>query len=358
MTRIRDEHGVGSTGVFLAVVALVAVVGLAAIRIYGHGAEPEVSRTRRDPAPSFARVAAWINSEPLTIESLRGDVVLVDFWTYSCINCLRTIPGLQALYDRYRASGFQIVGVHSPEFGFEKVEANVRAAVARLGVTWPVCLDNDRAVWDAYRNAYWPHVYLVDRSGSIRYDKIGEGDEAQLEEHVRALLGEGGHALPSPVNLPEPSFPSTMTPEIYAGYERGEEAGTIANAQGYVHDRAQRYTGPDARTLERARDDGPLYPDGTWFVGPEAITARSPGKVLLPFTAGNVFVVAAASPVAEVTLRLDGRPVDEPGTDTKDSRVAVGASRLYALVRLATPGRHVLELDVPAGFALYTFTFG
>jgi thiol-disulfide isomerase/thioredoxin len=156
-----------------AVVFVLAVGGFAASRLPGlrspvlkSAVSAQANKEESLPAPDFQGITAWINSPPLSIGSLKGDVILVDFWTYSCVNCIRTLPFLKAFYATYHPFGLQIVGVHSPEFSFEKVESNVRAAVSEHGVVWPVAMDNDRSTWDAYRNQYWPHVYLVDRTGA------------------------------------------------------------------------------------------------------------------------------------------------------------------------------------------------
>jgi thiol-disulfide isomerase/thioredoxin len=356
---LRSERGATGPRILLAVVVLLAAGGIVAIRVAGHGGEPDVGRTQSIPAPNFQGIAAWINTPPLTITQLHGKVVLVDFWTYSCINCLRTIPGLRALYQRYAPDGLQLVGVHTPEFSFEKVQSNVRAAVKRLDVTWPVAMDNDMATWNAYGNNYWPHVYLIDRTGVIRYDHIGEGDEAQIESHIRALLLQGSTTpLPSPVALPEPSFASNMTPEIYLGYERGQQSATIANPQGYAPDRDQRYTAPSSATLAQSATTGGLYLDGTWLARPEYLQSRAADRLFLPFFARNVYIVAAAPAPVTVHVLLDGRAVAAPGADVHGGAVTIGPSRLYALVALPQDGTHLLTLDVPPGLQIYTFTFG
>jgi thiol-disulfide isomerase/thioredoxin len=343
----------------VAVVVLLVAGGVVAIRVAGRGGEPDVGGTHSTPAPSFAGIAAWINSPPLTVEQLHGTVVLVDFWTYSCINCLRTIPGLRALYQRYAPDGFQIVGVHTPEFSFESVQSNVRAAVKRLDVTWPVAMDNDMSTWNAYGNHYWPHIYLIDRGGVIRYDHIGEGDEAQIESHIRTLLSQGSsQPLPAPVSLPEPSFAPNMTPEIYAGYERGQQTGTIANPQGYSPDHPVAYRAPSAATVANAPTTGSFFLEGTWLAHAETLESRTAGRLLLPFFARNVYIVAAAARPVTVRVLLDGATVATPGQDVRGGLVTIGSSRLYALVALPQDGTHVLTLEVPPGLQIYTFTFG
>lgn len=359
MMMMQSARGSVGPRLLVAVVVLLVAGGIVAIRVAGHGGEPDVGGTQSTPAPNFAGIAAWINSPPLTVQQLHGRVVLVDFWTYSCINCLRTIPGLRALYQRYAPDGFQIVGVHTPEFSFEAVQSNVRAAVKRLDVGWPVAMDNDMSTWDAYGNHYWPHIYLIDRGGVIRYDHIGEGDEAQIESHIRSLLSRGSSfPLPSAVSLAEPSFAPNMTPEIYAGYERGQASATIANPQGYSPDHAVTYTAPSAATLANAPTTGSFYLEGTWLAHAEELESRTSARLMLPFFARNVYIVAAAPTPVTIRVLLDGATVATPGQDVRNGTVTIGPSRLYALVALPQNGTHVLTLDMPAGLQIYTFTFG
>src|SRR2546425_6168892 len=183
-----------STTIAITLVILGIAIAIAATRLsFLQGTPPEGS-VRHDPAPEFAGIDGWLNSGPLTVASLRGKVVLVDFWTYTCINCVRTFPALRALYDRYRPAGFEIVGVHSPEFSFEKKADNVRAAIERNALKWPVALDNEMKTWTAYRNLYWPHVYLIDATGTIRFDHVGEGGDDLIQTRIRSLLAEN-HAV-------------------------------------------------------------------------------------------------------------------------------------------------------------------
>src|SRR6202790_680780 len=151
----------------------------------------------RQPAPDFTGIDGWLNSTPLTLAGLKGKVVLIDFWTFSCVNCVRTIPHLKILYNDYKDDGFVIVGVHSPEFDFEKVPANVTAAVKRLGVTWPVAIDSEMATWNAYQNQYWPAEYLLDQQGRVAYTSFGEGDYPQTDAAVAELLNVHTAPLPS-----------------------------------------------------------------------------------------------------------------------------------------------------------------
>src|SRR5688500_3666976 len=181
----------------------------------GSGGEGEL----RDygTAPDFRGVGAWINTQPLTLAGLRGRVVLIDFWTYSCINCLRTLPYIREWDDRYRAAGLTIVGVHSPEFAFERVESNVRENAKELKLRYPIALDNDYSTWQAWHNQYWPAKYLIDREGHVRYYHFGEGAYAETEEAIRTLLGNDA---PAPSGLEDKSPRGLVTPESYLGYQR------------------------------------------------------------------------------------------------------------------------------------------
>jgi hypothetical protein len=290
-------------------------------------------------------------------------VVLVDFWAYSCVNCVRTFPALRQMYARYKHLGLEIVGVHAPEFEFEKQESNVREAIERNELPWPVALDNKMATWQAYRNRYWPHVYLIDRKGRIRFDHIGEGGDALIQDRLRGLLADGGVSLPEAIDFTEPSFDPDQTPEIYAGFERGAVAASIGNPVGYRPNQVVDYTPVDPESIHDAGTDGSFFLEGRWRASPEYLEAVEDGaRLVLPFFARDVFFVAApsgAGPV-EVRLMVDGSPVptEALGADAPGGVVRVARSDLYRLVRLGAAGTHDLMLEVDAGFRLYTFTFG
>ena len=171
-------------------------------------------------APDFAGISAWLNSKPLSVSSLRGKVVLVDFWTYSCINCLRTLPHLEAWDKRYRKDGLVIVGVHTPEFAFEHVVSNVRGAAHRLGVRYPIAIDNRYGTWEAYGNQYWPAEYLIDRSGHVRHAHFGEGEYDRTESLIRELLSKRDVRLAAETRAPDTTPTDVITPESYLGYQR------------------------------------------------------------------------------------------------------------------------------------------
>jgi thiol-disulfide isomerase/thioredoxin len=358
---MSEGRRIKSSTIAVGLVVLGVAVAVAATRLsFLQGAPPKGS-TRHDPAPEFTGIDAWVNSDPLTISSLRGRVVLIDFWTYTCINCVRTFPALRAMYDRYHAAGLEIVGVHSPEFSFEMKLQNVREAVDRNDLPWPVALDNKMATWNVYQNHYWPHVYLIDANGQIRFDKIGEGDDELIQTRLRALLTESHATLPAPVDFSVDLPGRNITPEIYAGFERGAPAGTIANPEGYHPGAVVDYKPVDARTLASASPEGTFFLEGRWKVTSEYAEAVEDGaKLDLPYYARDVFMVAAAPEGATVGLELNGKPVPESvrGSDAGSGSVRVTFSNLYRLIHgpAAKGGR--LTLTAGKGFRLYTFTFG
>lgn len=310
----------------------------------------------RQPAPEFTGITGWINSPPLRLAGRTSGATLIDFWTYSCVNCTRTLPHLAALRSAYAGRGFEIVGVHSPEFDFEKDPANVRAAVQRLGVTWPVALDPDMATWNAWGNQYWPAEYLVDSSGLVAYVHLGEGDYDALTAAVRQLTG-------NPAETPVPvagALPATgVSPELYAG------GAAAAQHQTPLGDGEQLAPGGAVTDLPAsaapATQRDAIEVSGSWRDLGDRLESTAPGHVRLRFHAGDVYVVAGSSgapPAVGVTL--DGAAVApaQSGPSLSGGRVAVARSDLYHLLTGVATGDHVLDLAVPAGFQLYTFTFG
>ena len=292
-------------------------------------------------APAFKDIAHWLNTpdgRPLTLAGLRGKVVLVDFWTYSCINCIRTLPHLRAWYAAYHPDGLEIVGVHTPEFAFEHVLGNVRQATRDLHVTWPVALDNKYGTWNAYSNEYWPAEYLIDRSGRIRHVHFGESDYGGSEREIRSLLAEGAKPLPARLTSVADRTPTEqVTPESYLGYER-----------------LQRYAGskivPDQAASYRfpfGLGDDELAYAGIWNVGPQAIVAGLDARLRLHFQARYVYLVLGGK--GHVQSLIDGRPA---GT------VDVNGYRLYTIASGPTARTGILELRFDPGVRAYAFTFG
>ena len=319
-------------GIAAAALVLLAVVGLAVADQTDPGAvAPQVDVAHLDvggPVPSLNAAAGWINSPPLPRAELAGKVVLYDFWTYSCINCIRTLPQLMSWSQRYAPDGLVVVGVHSPEFDFEKDHGNVRDAVARLGVDYPVALDDSMSIWSAFGANYWPETFVADRQGRQRYHHIGEGDERQTEDVLRSLLGV-------PAGAPRASAPSTdagrapesgdhVTPETYLGTARGEA---------------------DAVRLV-----------GGWSADDERVrSTRAGAEIVLRYRAREVNLVMAAPdqppgvPI-EVTVELDGRP---------QAPVQVLASDRYRLVLTRGIEEHVVRVRASGpGLEAYAFTFG
>ena len=320
------------------------------------------------PAADFVGITKWINSEALSLEDLRGRVVLVDFWTYTCINCIRTLPYLRDWNDKYSGRGLTIVGVHSPEFEFEKEESKVREAIARERVTWPVAMDNDFDTWRAYSNRWWPHKYLIDQHGRIRYHHIGEGAYVETETMIRQLLDEAGYDVSDTVvgsSAPQRGTGVPITRELYAGL--GWSSGKyLGNREKPKRGETTVYSDPGGH------EDGRFYLDGTWVVDSESAKhepsgAGMDGYVAIHYTAASVNVVAQppGSGSFEALVTLDGGPVPEShrGSDVKvrangDTYIEVDSSRLYNLVRSESADTHGLKITVESpDFVLYTFTF-
>ncbi|MFI5259367.1 MAG: cytochrome c biogenesis protein DipZ [Candidatus Limnocylindrales bacterium] len=304
-------------------------------------------------APDFTGIDHWLNSPALTMAGLRGKVVLVDFWTYSCINCIRTLPYVESWYQNYAADGFVVVGVHTPEFAFEHDTGNVAAAISRFGITYPVAQDNEYDTWTAYSNEYWPADYLIDSTGHIRSTHFGEGDYDTTEAEIRSLIAEiGPKALPSAATpAPAPPFVSNETPETYIGTDRAASfASPESAAPGSNH-----YTFPG--TLP---DDG-FAVSGTFDFQPEYATALAGGDQLeLSFFARDVYLVAAADSPVQATVKVTGTAGAAPTEDVAaDGSMTIGAARLYHLVHLpaATRGTVVVTFK-GTGARAYSFTFG
>jgi cytochrome c biogenesis protein CcdA/thiol-disulfide isomerase/thioredoxin len=303
-------------------------------------------------APAFLAAGPWLNTPGspagLSLAGLRGKVVLVDFWTYSCVNCVRTIPYLKAWYDAYKDKGLVIVGVHSPEFEFEKVSANVSRAMGDLGVTWPVVQDNDYAEWNAYGNKYWPAHYFIDAKGRVRYFHFGEGGYAVSEGVIKALLKEAGVETSGVVSKGDARL-DDQTPETYLGYERGQGfASAVAAQAGKV---------VDYKPGKRA-GNGQWNLEGKWTIDSQYIVPESGGALNLGFQAKNVYlVVEPEGQGGNIAVRMDGAPVpDTP--DVKGGVLKPTESRLYQLVKLPSGGEHTLRLVVSGRLRLFAFTFG
>lgn len=295
-------------------------------------------------APNFAGITAWLNTsgdKPLSLAALRGKVVLVDFWTYSCINCQRTLPHVEAWYRRYAKDGFVVVGVHTPEFAFEHVVPNVKAQAAALGVRYPVAIDDNYGTWNAYNNQYWPADYLIDAAGDIRHIHFGEGDYSGTEQAIRELLvaAHPGRALPSPTDLADKTPAGEMSPETYIGYERLQYLVSNTNV---VRDAPAVYQFPSSLPL------GGLALAGTWTDHAQEATAGPGARLELSFLAQQIYLVLGGKGTLDVTV--NGRPI-------QTIRVA-GTPRLYPLFQAGSAVTGKLLLRASPGVQAYDFTFG
>jgi len=315
-------------------------------QLRGSGALPKAGTTKQPginlpdlgTAPDFRGIVDWLNTpnnRPLSLAHLRGQVVLVDFWTYSCINCLRTLPHLRAWYAAYHRHGFTIVGVHSPEFAFEHVLANVRGAVHRLGVTWPVALDNNFSTWSAYSNQYWPADYLVDKTGQIREVHSGEGAYTTTEADIRTLLGINGGFTPGADNTPT----EAITPETYLGPDRLDPSLYVGTR--IVRGKAAGYK------LAAAVPLNAISYGGQWTLSGQTARAGAGARLDLHFRASDVYIVLGGR--GHVTTLLNGKPLGS---------IDVSSDRLYTVFHTAVPRTGLLELRFSPGIEAFSFTFG
>jgi cytochrome c biogenesis protein CcdA/thiol-disulfide isomerase/thioredoxin len=317
-----------------------------------------------DTLPSLAGVNAWLNSPPLTIEGLKGKVVLIDFWTYSCINCLRTIPYIRAWAEKYKDQGLVVIGVHTPEFAFERNIDNVKKAVADLKIGYPVAIDNDYAVWRAFENQYWPADYFVDAQGHVRYHQFGEGDYDKSERVIQQLLAEAGKSnVPTDLVSVTASgaeaaadAKDTKSPETYIGYNKGENfVSPGGTAQDVPHD----YVSGTLRLNEWGLS-------GDWTRGGEhADLDAKDGSIVYRFHARDVHLVLGPPPdgkAVQFQVTIDGAPPgDNHGADVDaDGRGVVTDHRLYQLVRqTGAIADHTFEIRfLDPGVQAYAFTFG
>ena len=306
-------------------------------------------------APDFTDTQRWFNTpgnRPLSLAGLRGHVVLVDFWTYTCINCIRTLPFLKGLYATYHPYGLEVVGVETPEFTFEQNASNVQQAIASDGLRYPVVQDNNYGTWNAYGNQFWPAEYLIDARGQVRHYKFGEGDYRQSEAAVRELLYDAGAH-----HLPPPSTAHAITPT------------QVGTQETYLNDqRAQNFAQPlkpGVNTYAGVANPQPneFALKGSWLVNSQSATPVRPGaSITADFLAAHAYLVMTSQGNRARTVRvlLDGRPIRaaQSGTDVHNGTVTVRGQRLYSLVSLPGDQSHVLELQIPPGVSAYDFTFG
>jgi cytochrome c biogenesis protein CcdA/thiol-disulfide isomerase/thioredoxin len=316
--------------------------------------------------PSLSGATSWLNSPPLSAQGLRGKVVLVDFWTYSCINCLRALPYVKGWYDKYKDHGLVVIGVHAPEFAFEKDAGNVRRAVADLNIAYPVALDDNYAIWQGFNNQYWPAHYFIDSQGRIRSHHFGEGNYQESEAIIRQLLTEAGYTDLPPAGIESAGAAGVQaaadeahdqSPETYVGYQRAEN---FSSAGGFAQDRPKLYAVPGALELNR------WGLAGTWAVDPEkAVLSAAPGRIVFHFLARDLHLVlgpgSGGRPVRFRVLLDGAAPAGNHGSDTDaGGQGVVTEQRLYQLIRQSGDvHEHVFSIEfLDPGVQAYSFTFG
>lgn len=307
------------------------------------------------PAPEFVGITKWLNSEPLSLQSLRGKVVLIDFWTYTCINCIRTLPHVTSWFELYKDQGFVVVGVHTPEFEFEKNTSNVESAIKQYGINYPVAQDNDYATWNAYSNHYWPAKYLIDAKGNIRYTHFGEGEYERTEETIVTLLKEAGKEASVKKNGMADETPTQkLSPETYLGSTRMQ----------YLYPNGGVGLGKQEFILQKNISENSFSFGGEWEIEKDNSTSVSNSVIEYNFSANKVFLVLSSKDGKEgrVKIYLDGLLVDSQnqGKDVVSGEIRVNRDMLYELIDLkGKSGNHLLRLEFEnPGIKAFAFTFG
>jgi len=322
---------------------------------------PKIDKSRFKKAPELTDISGYINTTPEELNAAMKDkVILYDFWTYSCINCIRTLPYITGWNTKYADQGLLIIGIHSPEFEFEKDFNNVQTAVNQYDISYPVVQDNEMKTWKAFENRYWPRKYITDSEGYIRYDHIGEGGYAETEKIIQELLQERNQLLGFNIasaqpllDLEEHQFTASQTPELYFGYNFAFGRNQLGNSEGFKPDQIVTYSLPEKLTRDY------FYLEGQWQNFDDRMKLVSEnGKIILPYFARSVNIVAANE--SELKILLDGNPVspESAGTDVQDGAAHISGDRLYNLISSPDAGAHTLTIIAKPGFEIYTFTFG
>ncbi len=303
------------------------------------------------PMPPIEGISYWINSPPINPDDLKGKVILIDFWAYSCINCIRTLPYLKDWYAKYKDKGFLIIGVHSPEFQFEHDFSNVKNAVKKYGIRYPVALDNRFTTWKNYHNLFWPAHYLINKEGNVVYQHFGEGAYDVTENNIRYLLGLTTMPTPAAVSKKPPN--QRQTPETYLGYARSEN---FASPESITKNKPASYTYP------KRLPKNYWALKGSWTIYPDKIVAASFGSsIKLHFNAKHVYAVMGINgePVIIKLTQKDNPVTLDKGQDVMNSQVTVNRHRLYDLINLKKGQTGILEITANSpGLEIYTFTFG
>lgn len=313
-------------------------------------------------APNLVGITGYINTTPEKLKSeTKGKVILYDFWTYSCINCLRTLPFLEAWNEKYSNKGLVIIGIHSPEFEFEKNINNVKMATQKYNITYPVVLDSDHGTWNVFGNRYWPAEYLVDYRGHIRHTHFGEGSYDETEKVIQQLLDERSKQMglnitadEKLVDMQSHQFSLQQTPELYFGYNFATGRNYLGNLEGFQPGLVVNYATPTSLQQDH------FYLEGKWENNPDSMKLVSDnGKIILPYYAKDVHIVASGQGT-NIQILLDDKPIsqDNAGQDVKNGQARILEHRLYNLVSENSASGHVLTIIAHPGFEIYTFTFG
>ncbi|MCA9826825.1 MAG: thioredoxin family protein [Nitrosopumilus sp.] len=323
----------------------------------------EINKSGLKMAPDLAGIAYYLNTTPEELsKEIKGKVVLYDFWTYSCINCIRTLPYITAWDDKYSDQGLLIIGVHTPEFEFEKDPENVKMAIAKHRIRYPVALDNDMKTWKAFENRYWPRKYIADHEGYLRYDHIGEGGYKETEKVIQQLLGERAASLgiqtaskESLVDIKEFEHSMFRTPELYFGYKFAQNRNQLGSDEGFQPGKTASYSEPTNMELHK------FYPVGDWENREDSMRlASDTGSIKLSYNAKEVNIVADNN--ADLEILLDGQvlPPKYRGKDVmSDGTLKVSKAGLYNIISEESSSSHTVEIRVSGkGFQIFTFTFG
>jgi len=323
----------------------------------------KIDKSRFKMAPDLVGIAYYLNTTPEELrEEMKGKVILYDIWTYSCINCIRTLPHITAWDDKYADQGLLIIGVHSPEFEFEKDPENVKMAIEKYDIDYPVVLDNDKKTWKAFDNRYWPHKFLVDYEGYIRYDRIGEGGYDETEKVIQELLQERATQLglqiaeaQSLVDIDEFEHTRNRTPELYFGYKFAQYRNQLGSDEGFQPGKIVTYSEPDKIDLHK------FYPTMDWKNYEDSMELVSDtGTIKLRYNAKEVNIVTNNDAELEIFLDGESLPAKYSGGDiTSGNRLIVSESDLYNIISSENSASHLLEIQIKGkGFQIFAFTFG
>ena len=327
------------------------------------GDSTQIDKSGFKKAPDLVGIAHYLNTTPEELaQEMEGKVVLYDIWTYSCINCIRTLPYITAWDDKYSDQGLLVIGIHSPEFKFEKVPENVQMSIEKHGINYPVVMDNDMETWQAFENRYWPRKYIADHTGNLRYDHIGEGAYQETEKIIQQLLDERAQALgiqttsnKELVSIEEFEHTPFRTPELYFGYKFAQYRNNLGSSEGFQPDRIVTYAEPQKIELNK------FYPIGEWKNYSDNMElTKNNGSIKMFFEAKEVNIVT--NNIGELDISLNGLPLDEKniGRDiSSNGKLFVKDPGMYNIIDSEISISGILEINVKGkGFQAFTFTFG